>query len=585
MTASPIAALQRLRLPALFCCLTFLLAAFFAHPYAEMGICDDWSYIRTAQKLAATGHLEYNGWATAMVGWQLYLGAAFIRLFGFSFTVVRMSTLFVAVLTTFFLHRTLARAGLSARSATIGTLALVFSPLFTMLSVTFMTDIQGLFALVLCLYSCLRAIQAASERSTVAWICFAVFANTLCGSSRQIAWLGVLVMVPSTLWLLRSRRGVLRIGAAATLAGALAIFAAMQWFKRQPYIIPEHILPKSFVAPIFAWTVVHFVLEMPLLLLPLAALFLPQLRGYGRRAQVLFAAYALVYFWAVRHLWHIHPNPLLEPTMFDWANIHGIYESTYLPGSAPVFLPLYLQFALTALCAATLFCVPASLLRAYLLGPPAAATRPSASIAATISPWQLTVLLGPFTAAYLVLLVPRATEFLIDRYLLPLLVVAAVLLLRLYQDYVHPRISSASFVLIGVYALYAVTVTHNMFSLYRARIEIANEVRAAGIPDTAVDGAWEQNSWVELQYAPSLNDSRLINPPHAYKPMPWRPTRVCSVNETLPHIHARYAISFDSDACQGPTAFPPVHYSRWLASQPGTLYVVREKPTLDQPAP
>ncbi len=40
----------------------------------------------------------------AIIGWQLYLGAAFIKLFGFSFTTVRMSSLLVAVVMAFILQ-------------------------------------------------------------------------------------------------------------------------------------------------------------------------------------------------------------------------------------------------------------------------------------------------------------------------------------------------------------------------------------------------------------------------------------------------------------------------------------------------
>jgi hypothetical protein len=45
-----------------------------------------------------------------------------------------------------------------------------------------------------------------------------------------------------------------------------------------------------------------------------------------------------------------------------------------------------------------------------------------------------------------------------------------------------------------------------------------------------------------------------------------------------PHIHPVYGVSFDSNACYGPAPFAPVHYSRWLARNPGTLYVVRYTP-------
>jgi hypothetical protein len=93
-------------------------------------------------------------------------------------------------------QRTLVRTGATERNATISTLALVLSPLYLMLSATFMSDIRGLFAIVLCLYGCIRALQASTDRSAIAWLCLAVVTNAIFGTSRQIAWLGVLVMVP-----------------------------------------------------------------------------------------------------------------------------------------------------------------------------------------------------------------------------------------------------------------------------------------------------------------------------------------------------------------------------------------------------
>jgi len=42
-----------------------------------------------------------------------------------------------------------------------------------------------------------------------------------------------------------------------------------------------------------------------------------------------------------------------------------------------------------------------------------------------------------------------------------------------------------------------------------------------------------------------------------------------------PQIRPRYVVSFDPNACYGPAPFAPVHYSRWLAASPGTLYAVR----------
>ena len=94
------------------CGLAVLAAILVAHPYAEVGISDDFSYIRIAQVLAQTGHIVYTGWVTPILGWQLYLAAAFIKLFGFSFTTTRASIMFVAVVTAFLCQRTFVRAGI-----------------------------------------------------------------------------------------------------------------------------------------------------------------------------------------------------------------------------------------------------------------------------------------------------------------------------------------------------------------------------------------------------------------------------------------------------------------------------------------
>ena len=266
---------RRFPISSIFCALVLLLSALISRPYAEMGIADDSTYILTARGLAATGHLAYNGWVSAMLGWQLYLAAALIKLFGFSFTTVRMSGLLISMALGMILERTLVRAGVTERNATIGTLAFVLSPLYLMLSVTFMSDVPGSSP---SLFAFTAASADSNPRTIVPRLDGYVSPSSptpFCGTSRQTAWLGVLVMVPSALWLLRARRRVLLAGAAATVAGAIFIFGCMLWFRYQPYTIPstDHLLVKSFPVAIIFMAFAHFFLNFPFLLLPIAAAF------------------------------------------------------------------------------------------------------------------------------------------------------------------------------------------------------------------------------------------------------------------------------------------------------------------------
>ncbi len=558
-----------------------LVCELIAHPWANMGISDDGPYILMARTTAATGHILYNGQTTPFLGWQLYLAAAFIHLFGFSFTIVRSSTLLISVLMAFLLQRTLVRSGISETNATLATLALVLSPLYLMLSVTFMTDISGLFAILLCLYACLRSLQASSSSSTLAWLCFAVLSNALCGSSRQIAWLGILVLVPSTLWILHSqhhlRRRFLLAGIAANLAGVLCILACMLWFLHQPYNVHEPLLPHAFPLVHTSSQLIHSALDLPFLLLPIASLFLLQLRKNQPTFLLTAALVSVAYAFLAIHQGHLHADAFLEPTQGvqgSWVGVHGIHEGMVLKGDPPLFLSKSEQIILTILSLGGVLGLIGSLLRTRSV--------PYSTAPTDRLPWnQLLWLLTPFTLVYALLLIPRAAAAVIyDRYALELLLVALILLVRYYQDRIHARLPFGCALLIAIMAIYGVAYTHNNFALYRARVALANELQAHGTPDTSVDNGFEYNFLVELKHANHLNDYRTTVPANAYVPTPPLPPGTCPMfwYDDTPHIHPLYGVSFNPDACYGPAPFPPVHYSRWLAHNPGTLYVVRYTP-------
>jgi hypothetical protein len=556
---------RRFRIQALFCALAVLLCELASHPFAEMGISDEWSYIRSAQRLAATGHIIYSGWSSPMMLAQLYLGAAFIKIFGFSFTTVRMSTVFIAAVMAFLLQRTLVAANVTGRNATIATLTFVLSPLYLLLSATYMTDITGLFAILICLYGCLRALQSPTSRTAIAWLCFAVATNALCGTSRQIAWLGILVMVPCTLYLLRAKRQVLLTGLAANLAGFLFILGCMHWFARQPYTMPQHLLVGTFPAGSIFWQLINFFLDFPLLLLPIFIFFIPQIRKSSPRSlAILF----LVYLYIAVHPRHSHIF-LLEPTNGDWVSALGIYGYPNLNGNPPIFLHTGVQILLTILSFGGLIGLIALMLRPR--------QTPSTLNSPTLTWHQLGVLLAPFSIAYTALLIPRAgISPIFDRYALALLVIALLCVVRYYQDRVQPQLPLLSLLFVAIVAAYSIVLVHNTFSFYRARVTLAAELHAANIPDTSIDNGWEYNSWVELQHADHINESTVEVPAHAYTPTPPLPANTCPMfwYDKTPHIHPLYGVSFDPAACYGPAPFAPVHYSRWPYPTPGTLYAV-----------
>jgi hypothetical protein len=565
-------AIRRFRIPAILCALAVLLCELISRPFVSMNVCDDGPYIVMARILATTGHFAYTGWAAPMLGWQVVIGALFIKLFGFSFTTVRMSTLFVAMLMAFFLQRSLVAADITERNATLGTLAFVLSPLYLLLSVTYMTDLFGLFAVVLCLYGCLRALQAATDRTTIVWLCFAVLSNALLGTSRQIAWLGILTMLPATLWLLRTRSRVLLAGAAASLAGVVFILACMHWLKLQPYSIPERLLPEAFPVAKIVTNIIQVFIELPFLIFPIMALFVPRIFNNNRRSLLIVATVSLIYLAFRIQRGYL---PFLEPAIGDWVTVFGIVHESGLHGEPPVLLHTAFRVLLTIASLGGSLGLALSFLDRR--------TDHSPVTDSTISWRQLSVLLGPFVIAYTALLVPRgATVGISDRYVLGLAVPALFLAVRYYQDRFASKLPFATVLILAIMATLSITIVHNTFAFYRARVALAAELHAAGIPDTSIDNGWEYNFDVELQHASHINFPTIVVPPGAYVPAPPLAPGTCFMYfyDYTPHIRPLYGVAFDPNECNGLAPVAPVHYDRWFARTPGTLYAVRSAPAV-----
>jgi hypothetical protein len=568
---------RRYRIPALICALAVLLCELVSQPFANVGVIDDGPYILMSRTFAATGHLAYNGGEAAMIAFQVYLGAAFIKLFGFSHTTVRMSTLFVAMLFAFLLQRTLVRSGIRERNAALGTLALVLSPIYLMLSATFMSDVTGLFAIVLCLYCCLRALQASTERSAIAWLCLAVATNVLCGTSRQLAWLGTLVMVPSSLWLLRSQRRVVLAGAAATVAGILFIFACMHWLKQQSYVIPAPPFSRNFIVVHIVVQLLKLILDIPFLLLPLFALFIPEIRKSRPRVIAILLCVLLGFSFFALYPTRVHDafNRLLEPTAGGAGSWIATNELDAVLTGASRFLEPWAQVLLTVVVYGSLIGLVISFLHTR--------TMPNQEISPGEISWkQIGILLLPFSFVYSLLLLSAAgtTFYLYDRYALGLLVVPLILLLRYYQRHVHRKISLLALIPISLMAGYGIALTHNLFAFDRARAALNAELATQGVPPTAVDSGWDYNFDVELQHADHINDPRITTPTNAYAQVPPPSSEPCHAfwYDRTPHIHALYGLSLDPNACNGPAPFAPVRFSRWPLFPPETIYVVRYTP-------
>jgi hypothetical protein len=533
-------------------------------PVAEMGFVDDWSYVKTAFVFARTGHIVYNGWATAMLGWAIPWAALFIKLFGFSFTAVRLSTLPLAMAAVYLLHASLVRFGITARNAIVGALTLGLSPLFLPLAASYMTDVPSLFCILLCLYLCQRALAAHSDRAAILWLACAALTNIAGGTVRQIAWLGTLVMVPSTAWLLRNRAGVRRIAFLLWMVSVVSVLELIRWFERQPYAIPEKIIQGQVTGAILGHMLAELlkaILCLMLVTFPILAAWIPLYWSLKPGTKTQIACILAVMLAASIVLGH---KGSLEHRVMPWLGhvigTQSIFFSTgEMLGSRPVTLTLPIRVGLSLLVVAA-----ALTLVEQLLAKPWRRESPG-----TVSLHEALWILGPFAISYVVFLLPRALySFVYDRYLLGLLPLAIIILLLLHQRWVAQRLPTITIAVVSLFALYAIAGTHDWFALNRARIAAVARIHALGVPITSIQGGFDYDGWTQIEAAGYINDPRIINPPDAYQPNlePLSLQSQCRLDfaRYTPAIQPRYFVVFSVMPCLQTSQYQSVMYSTWL---------------------
>ncbi len=571
----------RVRRPAfpggLVCALLAALSVLAAYPVVEMGVLDDWSYTRTALDLVRTGHIIYNGWATAMLGWQILWGALFIKLFGYSMLVVRLSTLPLAMGCALLMFWLCTRFGLNRINAFLATCTVVLSPVFVPLAASYMTDVPGFFSILVCLSFCVKALEARNGSDAISWLALATIAGVAGGTCRQVAWLAPLVIVPSAAWQLRKTRGVIPAAIVLWIFALAAVFACSYWFAHQPYSVPEKLIKAKLQRWLIRKALAQYrdvILTLFLFSLPALVAYLGALRRVSQKVLVPLLAFVAVVITATV----IHGGNGLAPFLTDIVSPLGVggVADWHTLGDKPVVLAPLLRLALTSLTAISLCVAVAFVASRYPFNhsPNAAAPTPATTLS-----WQtIFYLFVPFTLCYLVVLAPRAifaAPF--DRYLIPLVGLFLIPLLRFYQEQVNERPPAFCFVVLALFWGYAVASTHDYFAMNRARLAAAQEVLKTGVPRTELQAGWELDGQTQIDQAGYIDDPRIQVPVGAYQPV--KPSTLlpltCQTQWSLlvPVIHPRYFLVFSPQSCLAASVFAPVSYSAWWPPFRRQIYI------------
>ena len=471
------------------CCAAVLSCVLLAWPFANSAFNDDWSYADVSLRFAQTGRVTYNGWGGATILFQTLWGAAWIRLFGFSFDLLRLATLPFSIGFVLLVYAIGLTSGLRRIVALFAALTVATSPLFIPFSASYMTEPYECFFTALCIYATLASAQARDgHRGGTFWLWTLAASGILGGSDRQVVWAAPLALIPYLFWLKRAdRRFRLHAAAAYTVCGlSLVIVLRMLPQHYAPLELPRQQIMRlmwhSSVPAVFTL----FACFLSCLLVCLPAFIHVATRTHFTGRSIYWSSAAATLFTGFLSVC-LGGRYGLAPFLGNTVSLSGILdEGQDAMGSRPSVLPLFLRFGLTLLL---LFLVIACGSRF------SRPRRHPASIPTRVF-WI-------FSCAYMALLLPGALlGMTFDRYLLPIFPLIVISLLMLTPQTEH--ISFAAWACLAVFAGYATATTHDYFSGLRARGLAADVLRSRGVPPDHISAGFEYDGWLQLQVAGSV---------------------------------------------------------------------------------
>lgn len=523
-------------------------------PFVNTGISDDFSFIKSAKDFADTGRMVYNGWSAPILGWMLPLGALFIRLFGFSFTVVRFVSFAVAAVNGVLMQWILLRLGCTRATALFGAGAVLLSPISWLSIVLFFSDGPGLLTILVTLALCIQIVRAETDRATRLWIATAFLASFLLGTARQLAWTSTLLMVPSAVWLVRKRKGILPWAAAWFAIAAAGIAGVMHWWNHQPYALIEPLIEHY---PLSTWT--RFVIlpgmELIIVLAPVLTLFL--VRRVPIKIYVVSAVLALVVPLIIAR----NPQQLLR-----MAN-----DSIF--GQAP-------QYVLLLALAYAVALVPIAARITYK----ALARHQPTARPREINLREISILIAPFLFVLFALVSTREAFF--SRYLVPVMAACAIWLMKFLTDCVPERwgCGVAGPALVAIFCAFGVIQMHDIYRENAATLSLTQWYVGQGMPREQLEAGFAFDGSYQIERTGYINEPLIRVPKDAYvkRDVP-RDIAPCH-NFFLPlspSIKPIYGIREDLanvEPCFEEPVLRSVEYSAWMAPHRRQMFLARYKP-------
>lgn len=486
----------------------FLAQFFFISPKGEFTLNDDWVHTDTIKHWAETGEFRLMPFAGPTFYAPILYGAALTKIFGFSFTMLRVSTLFIAILSLIAYFLLLNKITSRPALASIGTLILWSNPIFYNLSFTFMTDIPALLFLILAIYF----YYLGFETDKTKYLFWGTIFGLLSAFTRQT---GILIIIAAFIYSLKNLQTYklkhLLTSFGLPLAVAGAIYTYLNIYQLLPQNTGSHAIEGAWrLLGHIKWWLFYIPMYLGLFTLPLTLPWFIKHRSewHSKKFWIIFFIVAGLTT-AIRQIWHLQ-----FPYIGNIISYYGLGPmKTVLAGQLLPVIPSWAWGVITLFCALGL-----SLISYLLLFHKRNNSEPTGFI----------YLFG------LLYLIPLLLFEGFDRYLLPLLI---VLIIALTQNIKHVKFSySFSLILIFFFALFSLTQTKFYLAWNQARWDLAGQALTQSDDATKIDAGYEWDGW--HNYWPTLPNEKIQLSEQEKQTRPWWQRRF------FPDNNAEYVVSF-----------------------------------------
>lgn len=482
----------------------FLVQIIFISPVGEFALNDDWAHSLTIKSYLETGEIYYPSWLSSLLHVPILYGILLSKVFGFSFTLLRLTNLLLALGTVMILYKLLRFKKVSIGLSFGLSLLLWFNPIFLNLSYTFMGDIPTLFCLMLAIYFYSKGF----ERKNYWLIFMASIIVVMAFFIRQIA---LLLIVSSAVYFLFSREQR-KIRSSLWLFGLpLVLMAAIYYWLNLLNFLPGEVnarfLPEgwSYLRHIIE-NIWNFALLLSMFLLPaIIALIIRNWRWLKSKASIIigcFGVCALVIATVKSYFF---------PVIGNIINPEGLGPSVQVMQGATTSWGNPAWYIVTGVLCIVGLVFGAIIFWQYL----------KTKVRKKTAHWFI----GLFGLLYFILLLPILS---FDRYLIVLL---PLLILGLAQVMQKFKWSKTGYVcLLFLIAIYSLVGTYNYLAWNKARWSLADRLMSRGVAKHDIEAGYEWNGW--YLYKNAQNEPL---GPFTPKWAPWY-IKELSKGHTMPYI-------------------------------------------------